>query len=67
MKAEEMPQQGKIIKKSVKEVYEEFCVNGRKDRAYRTKQKRIAFGIIIFAKNSASGIWKITPLVGMAS
>ena len=40
MKAEEMPQQGKIIKKSVKEVYVEFCVNGRKHRAYRTKQKQ---------------------------
>ena len=40
MKAEEMPQQRKIIKKSVKEVYEEFCVNGRKNRTYRTKQKQ---------------------------
>ena len=40
MKAEEMPQQIRIVRKSVKEVYQEFCENGRKDRAYRTKQKQ---------------------------
>ena len=40
MKAEEIPQQIRIVRKSVKEVYQEFCENGRKDRAYRTKQKQ---------------------------
>lgn len=27
-------------RRTVKEVYQEFCENGRKDRAYRTKQKQ---------------------------
>ena len=40
MKAEEIPQQIRIVRKSVKEAYQEFCENGRKDRAYRTKQKQ---------------------------
>ena len=28
------------VRKTVKEVYAEFCENGRADRAYRTKQKQ---------------------------
>ena len=30
----------KIVRRTVKEVYKEFCANGRSDRAYRTIQKQ---------------------------
>ena len=43
-KAVEREREGKKpapkVRKSFKEVYEEYCGNGRKDRAYRTKQKQ---------------------------
>ena len=43
-KALEQEREGKKLtpklRRTVKEVYEEFCENGREDRAYRTKQKQ---------------------------
>ena len=43
-KAVEREREGKKpapkVRKSFKEVYEEYCGNGRRDRAYRTKQKQ---------------------------
>ena len=43
-KALEQERSGKFpapkVRKTVKEVYAEFCENGREDRAYRTKQKQ---------------------------
>lgn len=57
MKAEEMPQQIRIVRKSVKEVYQEFC-RKRAQRAVLTGQskKQVAYGIIISARSSASGM-----------
>ena len=40
IKEEQTPKAKQISRKTVKEVYEEYCGNGRKDRAYRTKQKQ---------------------------
>ena len=40
IKEEQLPKAKQISRKTVKEVYEEYCGNGRKDRAYRTKQKQ---------------------------
>ena len=40
IKEEQTPKAKQISRKTVKEVYVEFCENGRKDRAYRTKQKQ---------------------------
>ena len=40
IKEEQTPKAKQINRKTVKEVYEEYCGNGRKDRAYRTKQKQ---------------------------
>ena len=40
IKEEQAPKAKQISRKTVKEVYEEYCGNGRKDRAYRTKQKQ---------------------------
>ena len=40
IKEEQTPKAKQISRKTFKEVYEEFCENGRKDRAYRTKQKQ---------------------------
>ena len=37
IKEEQTPKAKQISRKTVKEVYEEYCGNGRKDRAYRTK------------------------------
>ena len=37
---QEKTEKPKIIRKTVKEVFEEFCQSGRKDRAYRTIQKQ---------------------------
>ena len=56
MKAEEMPQQIRIVRKSVKEVYQEFCENGRKDLAYRTKQKQDSLLNNHLCQKSASGM-----------
>ena len=40
IKEDQTPKAKQISRKTVKEVYEEYCGNGRKDRAYRTKQKQ---------------------------
>ena len=40
IKEEQTPKAKQISRKTVKEVYEEYCGNGRKDKAYRTKQKQ---------------------------
>ena len=40
IKEEQTPKAKQISRKTVKEVYVEYCGNGRKDRAYRTKQKQ---------------------------
>ena len=40
IKEEQTPKAKQISRKTVKEVYEEYCGNGRRDRAYRTKQKQ---------------------------
>ena len=40
IKGEQTPKAKQISRKTVKEVYVEYCGNGRKDRAYRTKQKQ---------------------------
>ena len=40
IKEEQTPKAKQISRKTAKEVYEEYCGNGRKDRAYRTKQKQ---------------------------
>ena len=40
IKGEQTPKAKQISRKTAKEVYEEYCGNGRKDRAYRTKQKQ---------------------------
>ena len=40
IKEEQTPKAKQISRKTFKEVYEEYCGNGRKDRAYRTKQKQ---------------------------
>lgn len=37
---QEKTEKPKIIRKTVKEVFEEFCQSGRKDRAYQTIQKQ---------------------------
>ena len=36
----EKTEKPRMVRKTVKEVFEEFCAEGRKDRAYRTKQKQ---------------------------
>ena len=40
IKEEQTPKAKQFSRKTFKEVYEEYCGNGRKDRAYRTKQKQ---------------------------
>ena len=40
IKEEQLTNAKQISRKTVNEVYEEYCGNGRKDRAYRTKQKQ---------------------------
>lgn len=40
IKEEQTPKAKQFSRKTFKEVYAEFCENGRKDRAYRTKQKQ---------------------------
>ena len=40
IKEDQTPKAKQISRKTVKEVYEEYCGNGRKGRAYRTKQKQ---------------------------
>ena len=40
MKRETEPQQVKIIRKTFKEVFKEYCENGRQDRAYQTIRKQ---------------------------
>lgn len=40
IKEERTPKAKQFSRKTFKEVYEEYCGNGRKDRAYRTKQKQ---------------------------
>ena len=40
MKSEQEPQRKEVSRRTIKGVFEEFCANGRKDRAYRTKQKQ---------------------------
>ena len=40
IKEEQTPKAKQFSRKTFKEVYEEYCGNGRKDRTYRTKQKQ---------------------------
>lgn len=40
LKSETEPQPKKLVRKTVKEVFTEFCETGRQDRAYQTKRKQ---------------------------
>ena len=40
MRGDQEPQKRAVRRRTVKGVFEEFCASGRKDRAYRTKQKQ---------------------------
>lgn len=40
LKSETEPQSRKIVRKTVQEVFTEFCETGRQDRAYQTKRKQ---------------------------
>ena len=59
-KAVEREREGKKpapkVRKSFKEVYEEYCGNGRREPTEPNKS-RTAFGIITFVRNTASGSW----------